>query len=340
MTHTRLIVHIGQGKTGSTSIQHALNSNLDALKSQGIHYLGHMLENGGTKQKQSWQHPGGVWQLLHQMPDETVTDQVAKVLGETLDHLSETGTKVAVWSNEALFQRRLGVAPALVKLRAAGRPISVVAYLRRHDSWAQSAYAQWGIKHKTNTGPVRSFRDWIIDNPVRFAEPLDYWNQQLGQDFQIVNFDKTDNVTEDFLSRIGATGIAAHRVYETPSTDVLSAWAVHNSRFPTETLPGSFMRILNASGVLNEPAPDVADPKDLLPSADDLADVLTDASEDFDRVNALLAKKGQPQFDKAAPAKPKAAPTDWEMTKLLMTMVSSQQEQIIRLRKRVEVLEK
>jgi hypothetical protein len=340
MTKAQLIVHIGQGKTGSTAIQQTLATHRDTLNAQGILYLGHMLEYAGSDCPKAWQNPASVDRLLHQMPDDQVASEVVDVLTQALEQSSGTGTKTLVWSNEALFMRRFGVSQALAQIQNAGWPVKVILYLRRHDKWAQSAYAQWGIRHKSYSGPILPFKDWISKRPTRFAEALEHWDGHLGKALTVVNFDTVDNAASDFLSRIDATDIPTDRVYETPAPEILAAWAVHNSRVDPEVLPGDYMRILNAAKLLHADAPDVAEPNSLFPSNDDLAQVLKDAHEDIARVNTILDKKGSRTFDEKVPAKAKKIPSQWDMTRVMLTMLSAQQEQIIRLRKRVDALEK
>ena len=340
MKKTKLIVHIGQGKTGSTAIQHTLRERSDELKNQGIHYLGHMLEHAGADVPKHWQDVGGIQRLLYDMADEDVTDEVFGVLSAALERLNDAGIHTAIWSNEALFQRSRGVGPALAKLRDAGWSVDIIVYLRRHDKWAQSAYAQWGIKHKFYDGPALSFRDWLKLRPVHFAGELEYWHKTHGAFLTPVNFDEIDDVVADFSLRIGAKVMSAERIYETPTNDILAAWAVHNSRFENETLPGSYMRILNAVNLLHQPVANVPEPEKLFPNDDDLQHVLTVAEGDIERVNAILRENGVSEFTDKTGVKAKAPPSEWDMIKMLITMTSSQQEQIIRLRKRIEDLER
>lgn len=336
---TKLVVHIGQGKTGSTAIQTALRSNQDALLAQGVHYLGHLLENAQNVPKLPWQHVVGSEMLLHQMPEDVAKADIIAVLTEELTRLSDLGAPFAIWSNEALFERRFAVGPALATLREAGWPVQVVLYIRRHDGWAQSAYAQWGIKHKAYSGPVKPFREWIADRPVRLGNRLDFWDGLLDDDLEIINFNEITDAAGDFFARLGIEDIQTHRAYETPSAEVLAAWAVYNSRFEQPMAPESFMRFLNAANLLHQPAPKVPCPSDLLPTTEDLAAVLEDAAEDIGETNAYLADRGQPIFDTSEAIKAKQPPTEWDTTKLLLAMLSSQQEQLTRLRKRVDKLQ-
>ena len=112
-----LLVHIGHGKTGSTSIQQTLLKNRDAMLERGIAYLGRMLEHCETSEPKEWQHADGAVRLLHQMPADTAGQEIYSVLTEELDRLKTIGVHTAIWSNEAFFARREAVCDALEKLR-------------------------------------------------------------------------------------------------------------------------------------------------------------------------------------------------------------------------------
>ena len=336
---TTLIVHIGQGKTGSTAIQRALEAGRERLLEQGVAYLGRMLEYCGTSDPRAWQTPDGAVGLLHRMDHTRAEAEIGRVLGAELARLSARGIHTAIWSNEALFARHHGAAPALAALRGEGHPVKAVAYLRRHDRWAKSAYAQWGIRHKSYSGPVMPFADWVAARPVRFAEPLGVWNGAMGADLILRNFDDVDDVVADFAALAGIAGLDPIRSYETPPPAVLIAWALYNSLRDDEVTPDRFARLLNATGLLAGPPPALPEARDLLPSDADLAAVLQASAEDIAKVNTLLAERGVAPFDSAAPANGVTPPDDWEMMQLMMAMVFSLQDQVLRLRRRLNELE-
>ena len=69
-----------------------------------------------------------------------------------------------IWSNETFLGNDAIVFPAVQRLTEAGvGALRIVAYVRRPDAWAQSAYLQWGIKHKTT--PARCGR-FATGSPV------------------------------------------------------------------------------------------------------------------------------------------------------------------------------
>lgn len=340
MAQPHLIVHIGHGKTGSTSIQRTLERSRDPLAENGTAYLGRMLECAEVANPRPWQNEDGAELLLHRMSDDAVADEVTEVLSEALQTLGDAGMVRAVWSNEALFARRRGVGRALSRLVEAGTEVSVVLYLRRHDRWAKSAYAQWGIRHKSYPGPVLSFDDWIKANPVRFAHMLEFWDNTHGSRLMLRNFDRTADVVADFLEITGIGGAEPVRVHETPSSRDLLSWAVYNSREAGEVTPERYARLLNAAARPGAVPPDAPPPKDLFPSTASLAAVLEDARDDLASVNAVFERLGVDGFSGDDPVSGMKPPGDWDVLQHLMSTILSCQEQILQLRRRVSELER
>lgn len=339
-----LVLHIGPGKTGSTSIQSALQQNRQSLLAQGIAYLGVGLEGCQFRPARDWQSPQRIPDLLHSMNAADVKREVQDVLSAELDHLAEAGIRTAVWSNEAIFARREGIGEAIKQLQAEGVSVRIIAYLRRYDDWARSAYGQWGIRHKSYEGAVMPFAEWIAARPPRFAEGLAFWHDQFGPALHLRNFDMMPDVVADFAEFIGAVDLPAIRIYETPPPALLAAWAVHNSRVREERLPDSFRRLLNPSKVIERGVPSAPLPEQMFPTAEEIAQLMAGCRDDIDAVNNILAEKGVAPLHETERSVEKGelpvAPTQWELLQLTMTMVFSLQEQVFTLRKRLDDLER
>lgn len=336
---TELIVHIGDGKTGSTSIQRTLDAGRAELSRQSIAYLGRTLEHCTSTEPFGWQTPEGAARLLHQMDPETAADQIFEVLAADLETLDGAGVRTAIWSNEALCARHEAPIRALTRLQEAGVRLRVVLYVRRHDHWARSAYAQWGVRHKSYLGQVKSFKDWIAERPVAIAGKLRRWDDAMGDVLDIRNFHGVGDVVGDFLSLAGARDIDTVQAYETPPPAVLAAWAVYNSQSENEVLPDRFARLLNPSGLLHETPVNLPEPADLMPSAEDLAQLLEASGDDLAAVNAALRARGQDDLDGVPPAKGTAPPGTWEMLQLTLQMVFSLQEQVLQLKRQLRDLD-
>jgi len=334
----RLVVHIGNGKTGTTSIQRSLDSFKAELNAHGLFYLGRTLEHGLNDQPRNWQSPDGAEQLLHQMPAEQVEAEVKQVLADSLNRLKDREYHTAIWSNEALFARHYGVIDALMALQSEGIEVQIVLYLRRHDKWAKSAYAQWGIRHKSYQGPILDFNDWLAKRPVRFAPNLRVWNEVFGTDLNLRNFDEVPDVSEDFFEILGLSGQEHERVYETPSVETLISQALFNDRFPGVVYPDQFRAALNRAKLK---APDKAHAEtfqSLLPSAQDLNAVLTNAKGDLDFVNEVLLQKGQPEFSNSPVTKNSGSADPWTLLVFLMQSNFALTERIANLEQEISQL--
>lgn len=334
----KLLVHIGPGKTGSTSIQSMLSTEREKLRDQGVVWLGMMLEDCPNQPQYDWQSGLQPALLFEGIAPGAASDQVYQALRQGLEHLSTMPVRYAVWSHEAIFARRQGVGDALRRLQEDVVDIHILCYLRRHDHWAKSAYAQWGIKHKTYSGPVMPFSDWVQDRPVRFAQNLQYWQGEFGQSLDLRNFDQTADVTADVLDILGVTGCAGTRVYETPSTETLAAWAIYNSQYTEPVLPARFQRLLNLHQSANGSVP-LPECERLFASDADFENLLKDAADDLRYINSVLREKGQPEFDTDQPATWPHIPSEWEMIQFLAKSVFALHEQALRLRQRIDVLE-
>ena len=336
----RLIVHIGNGKTGTTSIQNSLDRFNDELTKSGVRYLGRMLENAPSETPKDWQTPDGAELLLHQMPADQVCADLAEVLLDCLDRLKEAEINTAVWSNEALFARHFGVIDALKTVQDHGVEVRIVLYLRRHDKWAKSAYAQWGIRHKSYQGGIKSFAEWVAERPVRFAPNLETWNAAFKEKLDLRNFDEIADVSADFFEILGLRDLDHSRVYQTPSLEQLTAHAIFNNGFPGVVYPDRFGALMRSNAVadLNKSTSDRL--QNLLPKTAELEKLLEDCAEDRRIVDAVFAEKHQPQFSEIPAKTGDITPDIWAFVVHLMTMNFDLLDRIGQLERRLNELER
>ncbi len=197
----RLVLHVGQTKTGSTFIQHFMEHNRAALLRAGIWYP----ETGLY-----WQKPRPHKQAGH-------ADIIGQALrGQTAirDHI-EAGLSLAggrihtvILSSEAYFLNRKSLQLAD---HMAGYPLTVIGYFRRQDDWANSQYSEF-VAGGALGRVWRPFQDWI-DDPVT-GERLDYfgycqmWGARIGRKNVIAAlYDRTHlrngDIVSDFLAQLG-----------------------------------------------------------------------------------------------------------------------------------------
>jgi hypothetical protein len=340
-SYPELILHVGAGKTGSTSIQFTLrDAGAPALAEQGLAYFGLMLETLEAARAHDWCVPGQP-QLYFQARGEAAAraDAEAEAVAlEALRSAGEQGIRRVVWSNEAFLVQNKRILPLAERLAGQGVPVQVVAYVRRHDKRAQSAYVEFALKSKRFKGPLKPFRDWVgAHMQLGYAEALSTWTAAFPGRVGVYNFDALDDVAQHFCALIGASGLSASRANETPSDALMTAWTVYNGTKERATWAGDFRRVARPLKLLADR--DIPPLDALLPSSDDLAAAQALYAEDAAAVNRLLAAQGQPEltFDPVEARMPEVS--DWEMNRMLLQMVFSLQEQVLKLQKQVDDLD-
>ena len=145
-----VILHIGKGKTGSSSIQQFLQTNRDVLEFHGIFSVLPEIPAVGY-QLSDFNHP----EKFHQ----------------ALQYLKEFSQKrhfnTILWTNETFEHLTLDFIHRFRDMFPTSN-FRIIVFLRRQDRWIQSAYYQWGIKHKIYPGPVKSF-DAFLNERLKFS---------------------------------------------------------------------------------------------------------------------------------------------------------------------------
>ena len=325
-----LIVHIGQGKTGTSSIQKALLSHGVLLNKNSYKYLQLNLEGCINFRKEFDYLNGENLRLV----DESEAYKCLK------HELSSKKENTLIWSNERLFTLTPSI-PVLKKLSQNGFRIHIITYVRRHDLWSRSAHTQWGIKHKTKQGPVMSFSEWLRNSNLKYADQLRKWKNTFPDSFSIRNYEEISDVVSDFAEflKIPAEELTISDINISPGKEMLYAWSIFNSISNKTNFPYPFENFLKQQRNLNENF-DYNIPKfDLLPSTEEINQVLEDNREDIEEVNAILTSHGQKAFN-FEPAKPKdISINDDNLIELLFKITFNQQKQISNLTRRLNELD-
>jgi hypothetical protein len=288
----RLILHVGAGKTGTTSIQQYLARVSLRLAQEGVAYWGYMLDRAPFRQF-PWQDQFQT-ELFLRMDRATAADQLTLVLEQSIKVAQSAGIHTAIWSNEAIFDRAQNVLAALDRLDRARVDIVVIAYVRQHDAWAASAYLQWGLKHKSYSGELVPFRRYVEMRPVRFMNGCEMWRKGAEASFLLRNYDAAGDVIADFSAVLGLPLFdSRERANKSPSLEETFFRALFNSRAEGEVLPTEFNQNMAPTGI------DFAlDPQrwlsGLLPDDADIAEVMHATQSDRRSLNELLAEAGQP----------------------------------------------
>lgn len=294
-----LILHIGAGKTGSTSIQNVLLNNEDRLTKQGFKYLGLMLENADTL-KYSWQKKTTVNADFYSMSKNDACSQAYNILIESFDNAEKKGIHTLIWSNESFFDHSDYLIPIINRIKAAGINVKIVAYVRNHESWLKSAYIQWGIKHKTYKGKLQSFSEWSKNNIPSFSKKLDVYWLNFADDLVLKNLDAIANggdVVKDFLSvaAIKSDEIHSMKTNMAPVNEELLLRALFNATHHNPVLPQRFDNRFEFF------KPDFNSPEDylknLLPTLEDFESLQKEINKDREQLNSYFLKKGQQQME-------------------------------------------
>ena len=332
-----LIVHIGMGKTGSSSIQKTLAGATEVLARQHALYVGLNFERS-TYLKYSWQKAQG-WPELFEKEDTKFHTELKDVLLYTLKEAKDNNISTLIWSNESLFSANQKVIPVLLELQKSENiDITIISYVRRHDSWAQSAYVQWGIKHKTYRGELKPFREWINKGRLNYSASTNAWAENFI-DFQLINFDKAGNIVKALFDAAGLdySHIHERRDNESPNITALTLWAMFNDLSHEPVLPHALEGLLKRSGVLDK-SPRSLDIKDLLPNQQDLEHVRKISKDDRDNINQILKKCGQPSIE-VDNSKPKNSHIDhWQIHSALLMMIVDLNKQVNVLKRQIKNL--
>lgn len=258
--------------------------------------MGLMLESSPVV-RFPWQIAGGFSALLA-LKEEDVTNQLVEVLDRSLGEIRSQGCHTAVVSNEAIFHQIKPIFAAVEILRDKGWRIEIVAYVRRHDSWAKSAYVQWGLKHKSNVGELQTFAQWKNRAPYKFAASLRAWKSIPGIDCSVRNADQAGDVVSDFMSliRVPMDELVAQSINIQPSAEELLLRSLYNKLSRLEVLPQEFDRIMGANDIdFSISAESFLNA--YLPTEEELRKHVEECSSDINEVNEMLAQSGQQPLD-------------------------------------------
>ena len=294
----RLTVHVGAGKTGTSSIQKTLLSNQSELNEQGIHYMGLMLEQAPLK-KYLWQKQRGT-EAFSELEGETRRQQALEVIRNSVKKFQDKGISHAIWSNESFLKRPNMVMDILRQLRSDGVDIVIIAYVRRHDAWMKSAYIQWGLKHKTYNGEIKSFNEWAERGKASFMPHLKSWISIFSKRVIVRNFDAADDAVVDFLNLVGFSpnGLLELQANQSPPTEELFLRALFNGQHVGSVLPWKFNNVFNSNSLHFDQSIDDWLVQ-MLPDQENLDRIRDDYADDRAELNKLLKASGQPLMQAA-----------------------------------------
>ncbi|MFZ2727424.1 MAG: hypothetical protein WAX77_14310 [Methylococcaceae bacterium] len=327
-----LIIHIGTGKTGTTSIQESLIANEDWLHANNTNYFGLMIERV-SKKHFDWQRAGDIHHLndLEGIDRTQAQKQLQETIFTEIKNITKQGIKRAIWSNESIFETSDFVIPVLLYLIKQGINVKIIVYIRRHDAWLRSAYIQWGIKHKTYEGQLQSFNQWINGRIPHFSSKLKPWLEQKNQwtDLSVHNFDTCGDIVKDFFEYYGLyhPEMTIIRSNNSPNAVCLNAWAMYNAQFEEMVLPHNMEMLLAESGLINKNLQEI-NLEELLPSQEDMENILLLTREDRDAINKIFEQFSQPKMDISTQTIKQQQVTQDHMNTLFLFMLKNQLDRI------------
>jgi hypothetical protein len=198
MKYNRVILHVGTGRTGTSTIQTFLERNRLLLHKHDFDYAGPNDLVSCPQEEGCWDEGG-----------------LSRGLRELKQRMQDARTGSMIWSRESLSTYDFIKSTERVRMIKDAFPAShpqVVIYLRRQDHYLRSAYLQWGIKDKTYPGPTRKFDESLAlatlpDIDKMRHNNLDYdalvkpWIDVFGHENVTVRIFEKDQLIEGNLLR-------------------------------------------------------------------------------------------------------------------------------------------
>ena len=229
----KLILHIGMGKTGSSAIQKALAENTQRLTDGNAHYLGMWLtpyEGPGRRpgHKEFFDQPKSIWR------DRAL--DLSKLANQIVGN---GGPNTFISSNESFFHYGHKF-ESFVDTARDHFDVKILAYVRRPMEWLPSAYAQWGIRHKTVQGPIPSYGA-LARSLVHQYEDVMFWQKQMGDMLTIRSYDLANDIVRDFFSFVGVPfGEYGAKFYKRVEDAESILRLVFNNRYDEQVEPDRF----------------------------------------------------------------------------------------------------
>ncbi|MGG7565647.1 hypothetical protein ACQ5SO_05730 [Rhodovulum sp. DZ06] len=249
----RLIIHAGLGKTGTTALQTWL-SRAQGLAARGILHAGIELQGLPGRMRLPGQGAVGDPGLL------------ARGLEKIEAAAARPEVDAIVWSNESIgmSHNRAGIAAALDAFLAGSAHVDaleIVLVLRRQDEWIESAYRQWGLRHKMRKG-------YGVPTPRQYLAGaqglLDYrglwrlWSRVGGAAVRVISYDDVmagGGMAPVFAREVLGIDAADHpvpggpadgRVHVSPGPALSYFHALYNAGRPGPVPPEEFGALIEA----------------------------------------------------------------------------------------------
>lgn len=242
-----VIFHIGMGKTGTTSIQRALEGSKASLAIQKTEYLGRWFDSIDAK----YFGPAGEQIFFKSSPEEMKENAI--VFLNSLNHRYSLGSACRfIISRESIFEHVDSFSPFVSELKK-NCSVRIVVYARSPYSWLPSAYNQWQIRHKTTRGNVQPY-SVAARRLVKKYGNFKTWIEEHPEIITLRTYHKKLDVVEDFAEILGVD-IGAHRKRALEREGVAEGTlrAAYNNIFSEPVRPEQFNDAMGGVAFLSSP---------------------------------------------------------------------------------------
>lgn len=189
----RLILHIGPGKCGSTSIQQFFATQ----KKPCVQNTRYNLLN-----------PQEILQLNREKPDESILATFAEQLSEKF-----IGCDALILSHEALFQNPYAVKNICYLAKSLVTKISIIGYSRRQSDFLVSAYSQWLFGSPDRINEITNVLDEFgldsvlftgIERQIMASIINDFYSARQLSGYSLLNWHNSYNNISQLVCESGA----------------------------------------------------------------------------------------------------------------------------------------
>lgn len=235
-----LILHVGMGKTGTSSIQKALQISSLNLLENGTEYLG---QNFSRVPSEFSSELGSSFSIKES--DLSVFSSELIAYMNKNDAISKY-----IISAETLLDRYEPLSHLAQELIRSSIMVKVLIFVRDPIDWLPSAYSQWALYHKTYKGEIKSFKNFAPMWMKRYKDVI-CWYERLPGDVYVHEFNKNTDAVKKFseAANIELSSLPA-RVFERPDQIELLMRAAFNNNRNESTLPAAFERTMLYGGKL------------------------------------------------------------------------------------------
>lgn len=326
----KIILHTGMGKTGTTSIQHALASNKKKLCKQRVEYLGPWFDMLKPKISNFRE-----MSRLSQSSEENLLDYGKQFASFLAAHAETSEISTFILSNEGLGGQAKPLSIMMQPVEDIATLV-IVEYVRNPWSWMPSAYSQWGLTHKVASGCVESFKDAAPRLIKQYRQPLSLI-QHFGDRVHVRLHEDAKNIVADFAEFAGIELAAPEiRKLKRAEESELLLRALYNDSIDGPVRPKAFEQSLFAP---RQRPPAISTWIERFFDYDFLDEIINENKEVFDRI------KSQCGIDlltnpTGAPAKPQEEAIHKQMMSYLITLSIIQAKRIDQLESKLTLVEK